>query len=284
EADAVLAEADKALKRAKSLKTSGFLSDSVFDQRETALQTARARAATASDGLALIDARLAENAANRQAIAWRLSQTEVTAPVAGRIAKRNARVGARVVQGGEPLFEITEDGDVEVMADVDDTQIGKLKLGQNVEVQTAGDVIRRGTIRLISPQIDPATRLGKVRIALPDNSGLRIGGFARTTVETERSFGPSVPLSAIIYGPDGPSVHTVVANRVVSKQIELGIHGDDAAEVRSGLTVGDLVVTRSGTFLRDGDTIRPMLQEQRISGASSSVPPTPPRSSQPSSR
>ncbi|MEM1371613.1 MAG: HlyD family efflux transporter periplasmic adaptor subunit, partial [Pseudomonadota bacterium] len=124
EADAVLAEADKALKRAKSLKTSGFLSDSVFDQRETALQTARARVATASDGLALIDARLAENAANRQAIAWRLSQTKVTAPVAGRIAKRNARIGARVVQGGEPLFEITEDGDVEVMADVDDTQIG----------------------------------------------------------------------------------------------------------------------------------------------------------------
>ena len=50
----------------------------------------------------------------------------------------------------------------------------------------------------------------------------------------------------------------VRANRVETRKIKTGLVAGALTEVREGLSEGDVVVARSGTFLRDGDAVRPV--------------------------
>jgi HlyD family secretion protein len=67
-----------------------------------------------------------------------------------------------------------------------------------------------------------------------------------------------VPAAAVLYGPNGPTVQVVRGNRVETRAVKVGLAADALVEVRGGLADGDLVVARAGTFLRDGDTVRPV--------------------------
>ena len=98
-----------------------------------------------------------------------------------------------------------------------------------------------------------------MRIFLGDDPGLRVGAFARGRITTANGRGLAVPVSAVLYGPEGPTVQVVRANRVVTTRIEAGLVAGALVEVRAGLADGDLVVTRAGTFLREGDAVRPVL-------------------------
>lgn len=267
EANAVLNEAEKAFQRAKPLKSSGYLSESLYDQRQTALSTARARKSSAIDGQGLIEAQRAELEAKRREIEWRLSKTNINAPTAGRIAKRNARIGQFVSGPAEPLFRIIEDGEVEMEADVEDTQIGQLKVGMSVDVTTASSLKRKGSVRLISPMIDTTTRLGKIRVALGRDADLKIGSFARATVEIARTRSLAVPASALLYTDTGPAVHRVVDNIVRTTPVKIGLSSGGFTGIIEGLSDGDLVVTKAGTFLRDGDKVRPIQPAPRLSAA-----------------
>jgi hypothetical protein len=128
-----------------------------------------------------------------------------------------------------------------------------------VEVAGVGEV--EGTVRLVSPEVDKSTRLGRVRIFLGDNPGLRVGAFARAGIATATARGLAVPSSAVLYGPDGATVQVVRGSRVETRRIKAGLAAGALVEVRDGLDSGDLVVARSGTFLREGDTVRPVLAE-----------------------
>ena len=67
-----------------------------------------------------------------------------------------------------------------------------------------------------------------------------------------------VPSAAVLYGPSGPTVQVVTGNRVETRRVRTGLAADALVEVREGLAEGDTVVARAGTFLRDGDTVRPV--------------------------
>src|SRR5262249_18337679 len=125
------------------------------------------------------------------------------------------------------------------------------------EVAGLGTV--EGNVRLVSPEVDKSTRLGRVRIFLGDNPGLRIGAFARAIIVTANGKGLAVPASAVLYGSEGPSVQEVRAGRVETRGIKPGLAAGALVEVREGLGHGDLVVARAGTFLREGDAVRPVL-------------------------
>ena len=56
-------------------------------------------------------------------------------------------------------------------------------------------------------------------------------------------------------------------HRVETRLVKVGLAAGALAEVREGLSEGDLVVARSGTFLRDGDAVRPLLGKAKISEA-----------------
>ena len=255
-AEARLTEARNAYNRAKPLTQSGALSESGMDQRTTAAKTAEASLAAAKDGLKLAEAELAQVAAQRRELAWKRSRTEVRAPADGIISRRIARVGGFAAGASDAMFRIIAKGEVELDAEIIEARLAQIKVGQQVEVEAAGAGRVQGTVRLVSPEIDKATRLGRLRIFLGDSPTLRVGAFASGTITTATSEGLTIPASAVLYTADGATVQVVVESRIATRSIKLGLAQGAIVEVRDGLKEGDAVVVKSGTFLRDGDKVR----------------------------
>lgn len=261
EADANLVQANNAFDRTKSLRESGNASIEMFDQRAAAARSGEARANSARQALAIASADLALAQAQGKDIAVKLARTEIKAPRAGIVSRRTARLGAMasMLPQTDPLFRIIADGAVELEAQVAEVELPKLKLGQGVAVTPAGanDALA-GTIRLIMPEVDKASRLGRVLVALDGNPPVAIGSFARGVIETGRKRAVTLPLSAITYNRAGATVQSVKDGKVATKPVTLGLVGHGRAEIVTGISEGETVVARAGTFVRDGDTITPV--------------------------
>jgi HlyD family secretion protein len=260
EAEANLVQANNAFDRTKALRDSGNASLETFDQRAAVARGSQARLNSAKQALAMAQADLALSQAQGRDIEVKLARTEIKAPKAGIVSRRNARLGAMATMAAaEPLFRIVADGAIELEADVAEVELPNLKLGQAVAVTPAGsDKPLAGTIRLISPEVDRASRLGKLRIALTGNPPVAVGSFARGVIETGRKTSIVLPLSAITYARGGAMVQAVKDGRVTTKKVTLGLIGGGRAEIASGLAEGESVVARAGTFVRDGDLITPI--------------------------
>jgi HlyD family secretion protein len=261
EADANLVQANNAFDRTKSLRESGNASIEMFDQRAAAARSGEARANSARQALAIASADLALAQAQGKDIAVKLARTEIKALRAGIVSRRTARLGAMasMLPQTDPLFRIIADGAVELEAQVAEVELPKLKLGQGVAVTPAGanDALA-GTIRLIMPEVDKASRLGRVLVALDGNPPVAIGSFARGVIETGRKRAVTLPLSAITYNRAGATVQSVKDGKVTTKPVTLGLVGHGRAEIVTGISEGETVVARAGTFVRDGDTITPV--------------------------
>ncbi len=264
-AQAKLIEARNTFDRGKSLRQSGYVSEAVQDARESGAKIAEATLVMARDAVTAAEADKKQIEALRRELNWKRSRTEVPAPEAGVISRRVARVGGFVAGVGDPMFRIVARNEVELEAEVLDSQIARIKTDQPVTIALPGGGEATGKVRLISPEIDRTTRLGRVRVFLGDNDKLRIGGFARGVVTTATSRGLAVPAAAILYVGGGASVQVVRDNKVVTLPVKLGLSNGTETEVRSGLTEGDVVVARSGSFLRDGDAVRPITKSTKLS-------------------
>jgi multidrug efflux pump subunit AcrA (membrane-fusion protein) len=169
QAEARLVEAKNAFERAKPLKTAGHMAESAYDIREQAARTAEAQLAASRDGLKVAEAEKAQIEAQRRELDWRRGRTEVVAPADGIVSRRMARVGGYAAGAAEPMFRIVANGEVELDAEVTETRMAAVKVGQPARVEVAGVGEVAGTVRLVSPEVDKATRLGRVRIYLGDN-------------------------------------------------------------------------------------------------------------------
>ncbi len=261
EAEANLVQANNAFDRTKALRDSGNASLETFDQRSATARGAQARLNSMKQALAITTADLALAQAQGRDIEVRLARTEIKAPKAGIVSRRNARLGAMAtLAAADPLFKIIADGAIELEADVAEVELPNLKVGQAVAVTPAGsEKPLEGTIRLISPEVDKASRLGRLRITLTGNPPVAVGSFARGVIETGRKTSIVLPLSAITYARGGAMVQAVKDGRVTTKKVVLGLIGGGRAEIVSGLAEGESVVARAGTFVRDGDMITPIV-------------------------
>jgi multidrug efflux pump subunit AcrA (membrane-fusion protein) len=100
--------------------------------------------------------------------------------------------------------------------------------------------------------------MASARIFLGDQK-LPLGAFARAVVTVSKSCGPGVPLSAVFYDSAGALVQVVRDNRVETRRVQVGLLSDGQVEIRDGLKDGEVVVARSGAFLREGDPVRPVM-------------------------
>ncbi|MCB1509462.1 MAG: efflux RND transporter periplasmic adaptor subunit [Hyphomicrobiaceae bacterium] len=267
QARANLIQAEASLKRAAPLKKQGYLAESTYDQRLAAARTGRAQLTSAQDGLRLAKAEKAQAEAQLRELQWRLGNTEIRAPADGLVSRRSAKIGSVATSTAEPMFRIIKNGEVELLAELTADQLARVNLGKpaQITVTGAGNVV--GTVRLISPEIDRTTRLGTVRIALPKRAEFRIGAFGRGTIATARSVGLSLPLSAVMYTDTKRFVLKVDGSAVRRQFVETGLRSNGSIEITAGLNEGEHVVAKSGTFLRDGDKVRPVLRERtRVSG------------------
>lgn len=260
-------EATAQFERAVPLKQSGYLSGATYDQRESAARTTGAQLLAARDGLTAAKAEKAQVEAQRRELLWRRNNTDVTAPADGVISRRTGRIGGMASTAGEPMFRIIENGQIELYAEIVETELKKVKVGQKAIVIVPQNGDFEGTVRLVSPEVDKATRLGRVKIFLGVNPALRIGSYARGRIVTDTSRGLAVPASAVTFDQGLTSVQVVKNDTVQKHTVSVGLVAGDLVEIKSGVQEGDLVVTRAGTFLRDGDVVRPVLPEPRLSEA-----------------
>lgn len=265
EAEARVDEAKSQLERAKPLKQEGYLSGAVYDQRESAAKTSQAQLAAARESLRSAEADKEQLQAQFREISWRQSRTEVKSPSDGVVSRRNARIGAIASAAGEPMFRIIARGQIELDAEVVETELAKVKEGQKARITVPGAGEVEGKVRLIIPEIDKTTRLGRVKIALENNPNLKLGAFARGTIETARSRGLAIPAASAQFDPAGTSVQLVHGTKVEKRVLKTGLIAGEQIEVKEGLNEGDVIVARAGTFLRDGDAIRPITPAEQVS-------------------
>ena len=264
---AKLAEAQANFERAKPLKNSGHLSGTTYDQREAAAKSAAAQLAAARGGLRLAQAEKSQVEAQRRDLQWKRTNTEVRAPADGLISRRTARIGGMASGAADAMFRIVARSEVELDAEVIETELAKVTTGKKARVNVAGVGDVEGTVRLVSPEVDKLTRLGRVRVFLGNEARLRIGTFARGSIETAQSRGLAVPSSAVVFDAGGAYVQIVRSGRVVRRDVKTGLIARGLVELKHGIDEGDIVISRAGTFLRDGDAVRAVMPDSKISEA-----------------
>jgi HlyD family secretion protein len=186
----------------------------------------------------------------------------VAAPVAGTVFRSRAVVGAMASARGEPLFQIIAGGEIELSAHITTRNLSNLAAAlrassPSVRVKVVGVGELPGHVQLVSSAVDPATQLGEVRIAIPPDDRLKPGAFGRAVINAgQRCDGAAIPLSALLYGPEGTVAQVVRDERVESRLVTVGLEADGSVEILRGISDGDPVVARAGAFLRDGDRVR----------------------------
>jgi len=162
--------------------------------------------------------------------------------------------------GAGPLLTIVAGGSLELSAEVIETALADLKPGQGGSMRVAG--IERplvALVRLVSPTVDPVTRLGEVRITPEGDHALRSGLFASGEILTSERQAVTVPITAVLTDADGAYVQVVRDGVVARRDVVPGLVDRDRREIAQGLEPGETVIARAGAYFRDGDRVRPVV-------------------------
>lgn len=255
-------QAEEAKERAKTLLAKKVGTKTQADNARYAFESAQAKLEVARKAKASAEAQLGVIDAQERDIDQRLEKTEVKAPADGFILSRNAALGGVVMMQGGPLFRIAIDSELELVADVPETTLPQLTAGMNADIYLPGLAQPlSGKIRMIAPEVDARTRLGKVHVTLPWDEHVRAGNFARGTIELGRSTGVAVPQSALVFRGETALLQTVKDGVIVTREVKTGIRENGYVEIVSGVEAGETVVERAGTFVTDGDRVNPIAAE-----------------------
>jgi membrane fusion protein (multidrug efflux system) len=224
------------LARATLARTESLASDGIANQQE----------------LDLAKGRTEELVAERELLEVTLSKTQIRAPFSGRL-------GLRRVSEGAWLSPNT------VLSTLQDTSA--LKLDFTLPERYAGAVSQGGAFRFrvegkgqsftgkisaVEPLLDVATRSLRVRGLVEGNTGLMPGSAASIELPLRVEQALLVPSLALVPGVDGRRVYLAEHGVVRSVLVEVGLRTGDRAQLLSGITAGDQVITSNLLRLRDG--------------------------------
>jgi len=259
EAQANAEQAEQQRARAEAMVSKGTTSTSQLEQATALAAVTRARVASARQAIVVAQGDLKVVAAQIADIDLKLARTGVKTPVDGIVAARNARVGAIAAGNGEPLFTIIRDGDIELVTDVSESDITRIAPGQKATITLSGSREKlTGSIRLVSPTVDPVTRLGAVHISIDDDAKARAGMYGSAEIVVRSAQALALPLSAVNSDENGASARKVEGNVVKFVNVQTGIQDGAYVEIVGGLKAGDEVVAKAGAYVRDGDRITPV--------------------------
>ncbi len=244
QADARLAQAN--LDRALRLVERGFVSKADVDRLTANRDAANARVRVASAQLGELRART--------------SRLNIVAPAAGLILERRVEPGQVVGAGSGVLFRIAKGGEMELKAQLSETDLIQLAQGTSAIVVPVGTTKQfTGQIWQVAPVIDPQTRQGIARIALPYAPELRPGGFASVTIKSGTLVAPVLPESALLSDRKGSYVYLVGPNnKALRRDVKTGMVTPGGIVISEGLGGDERVVLRAGGFLQPGETIKPV--------------------------
>lgn len=184
-----------------------------------------------------------------------VENTVLVSPINGVVTARNYDPGD--MTGGSPILTIEQLRPVKVLVNVSEGEFTKVRKGMKVDIKldVYGDEVFTGTVSLIHPTIDPATRTFTVEIDIMNNDErVRPGMFARVSMNFGTSNHVVVPDRAIVKqtGSGDKYVYVYKDGKVSFDKVELGQRLDNAYEVLSGVDNGADVVITGQTRLSNG--------------------------------
>ncbi|CAO3424765.1 efflux RND transporter periplasmic adaptor subunit [Azospirillum doebereinerae] len=247
-AQAFVEQSRTQLERQRALLANGFTTRVQYDnaerrstQAQAELNSAQAKLGSAQDAL---------------------SYTELRADRDGVITAKAAETG-QVVAAGQMVLRLADPGEREAVFQVpgSSTRLEGEKGLPPVEVRLVSDskIVANGTIREVSPDVDPVTRTYTVKVSLPDASA----AFLLGAVVSGRAKLPErpvidLPSSALFQTDDGNAAVWVVAqpaSTVSLRPISVLQYDTGTVTVASGLGAGDLVVIGGVQKLRPGQKV-----------------------------
>lgn len=209
-------------------------------------------------------------AARRRLGLWDVPRSEIERLETSREAKRtfplvSPRAGVVVdkqvldgtfVDPSVDLYTISDLSRVWLLADVYESDVGAMQLGQTARLDVEGIAgTMEGKVAFLPPTIDQATRTLKARFVLDNKAGkLRPGAFATVAMDVPLGRGLAVPESAVIRTGARAIVFTVHENRhIMPREVVLGPLVESFYRLESGLSAGDVVAT-GAQFLLDSET------------------------------
>ena len=248
-ANAALAQAN--YDRAIALQGRGFVSKAEIDSKKATRDAAFAQVRVAQ---AQLNATRAE-----------IGRLDVVAPTSGLVLSRSVEVGQIVSPASGALFRLAEDGQMEMRAQLSQQDIANIHAGMPADVTPVGSARTfTGTVWQVSPMIDPQSRLGDVRIAVPFDPVMRPGGFAETRITAGTTTAPLLPQSAVLSDDRGNYVYVINGKKEVERRdVQIGTVNDNGVTIASGLSGNEAVVLSAGPFLNPGQKVHPRRQSAR---------------------
>lgn len=154
---------------------------------------------------------------------------------------------------------------MEMQAQLSQQDLAFVRIGMPASVTPIGSQTNiAGTVWQVAPVIDPQSRLGAVRIAIPYTPDVKPGGFADARITAGGTTAPMLPQSAVLSDEKGNYVYVVNGkNEVARRDIKIGTVNDNGVTVASGLSGNEPVVLSAGPFLNPGQKVNPRRQGAR---------------------
>src|SRR6266700_1639840 len=242
-------KADQDFQRAKALYSTQSLTKPDYEQSQEAFNATHAAMDNA-------------NAAFRQAELL-LGDADLKAPFSGYILSRNIDLGS-LVSPSMSAFTIADIGRVKVTFGAPDYVLSRVRLGQELTIQTENDTAPlKGRVTSISPAADARNRIFAVEVTVSNRDRhLRPGMIASVGLGEVPHSSISIPLSAIVPFPSEPDHFAVMvaqdrAGRLVAnlRKVQMGTTHDNSVAV-GGVQPGERVVSVGAQLLKDGDPIQ----------------------------
>lgn len=257
-------DAETALKRSQGLLAEGFVSQASHD-----IAVARYNKSTAQ--IASLQASIAAAVANLRGAQVAVEQTLIRAPFDGVVLTKAANVGDIVTPFSSALdskgavVTMADMTTLEVEADVSESSLSKVRIGQPVEIQLDAlpDKRFRGEVSRTVPTVDrsKATVMTKIRFLEPDARVLpemsaKAAFLSKEVGDAERTARPAVNPAAITNRSGRDVVFVVKEGKLAEVPIETGAKIGDLVEIRRGPQPGEKVVLRPLEKLRDGTAVK----------------------------
>lgn len=216
-------------------------------EARAASAVARARSATAG----VEAARAASDAADTTE-----TFSRIAAPFDGVVAEKFVEPG-NMAAPGTPLMRIEDARGFRLEVRVDESRVGQIAAGATVPIalDAGADGLARiveGTVTEIGRAVDADTRAFLVKVALPDEPGLRSGMFGRARFGTRSRRALTVPAAALVRR--GQMTSVFVVEKDIARVRLVNVSG---TEVLAGLSDGDIVIVGAPPAVSDGRRVRP---------------------------
>ncbi|WP_445502637.1 efflux RND transporter periplasmic adaptor subunit [Microvirga sp. G4-2] len=184
----------------------------------------------------------------------RLESYVLRAPMGGVVLRQDGEVG-EVAEPGTVLFWVGEPRPLWVEADVNEEDIPRVAVGQRAVLKADAfpDRVLEATVDSITPKGDPVAKTYRVRLALPDDTPLRIGMTVEVNVIVQVSANALlVPTNAL----RGGALFTMENGVARRHDVKVGIRGASSTQVLSGLDETERVIVPFPEDLADGAKVR----------------------------